>query len=138
MKVRVLAGLITAAIIAIGCGSSSLSQDEVNRLNELTETSTAAPKTTETAKKFITSGTWKIGAKEDLNKRVITAGDYVVRNPEDGFYCYWETVKNFNNDAGSLIANGNVDPGAEAFITIKSSAKGLEVQGDCIFAKEKK
>lgn len=134
-KLYVICGTITALTL-IACGvSSKPTSDDTNRLNNQTSGATShaakAP-----VKKQITSGSWEVGKKENLDAGIIAPGIYLITGLDDGVGCYWETVKNFDNSLDSIIANDNVDPGATARVNVKSSYAGLILKNDCLAAKK--
>lgn len=80
----------------------------------------------------LNEGTYETAAKTDEAADLIAAGKWRVRTPRDGVNCYWARLRNFDGQIlGSVIANGNIAPGATAIVNVKPSDAGLELRGDC-------
>jgi hypothetical protein len=127
------------ALLLIGCGSTATpSDDDNNRLNENANNGVATTSATKApvVNKTIGGGTWEVGTKDNISAHVISPGTYVITTPEDGYNCYWETVRDFEDGVNSIIANGNVDPGQNALAVVKSSYKGLILKGECLAVKK--
>jgi len=123
------------ALFIVGCGAgSTATEDDVNRLNE--HANEATTKSKAPVKKEITAGDWEIGKKENLAAGIITSGTYVITTPADGFNCYWETLRNFDQTINSVVANGNIAPNTTARVVVKDSYKGLSLQGECLAKKQ--
>lgn len=131
--------IILTAIVGIGCGSSSEPSDsDVNRLNDVAEgDSTSNTSPSAAVAKVIDAGTWEISDKENLVKKKITLGTYVITAVEGGFGCAWEVVRNFTGEGNYFITGGFTEPGKTNTVTITNKAKGLELTGECLAAKKK-
>ncbi|MDA1360518.1 hypothetical protein O1R50_12845 [Glycomyces luteolus] len=68
-------------------------------------------------------GIWTVG--EDIEP-----GTYSTTVPDESFGCYWERLSGFSGELDDIIANGNVEPGLQATVTIDSSDQGFNSQ-DC-------
>jgi hypothetical protein len=134
MKNSIKVALAVSAVFLIGCGSTSANEDDVNRLNDNAGNTSTKPQVAKV--KEMTSGSWELGSKEDLNSGTIVAGTYIVTATSSGFGCYWETVKDFDNTIESIVANGNIDPGATARVNVKKSYAGITLRGDCLAKKK--
>lgn len=122
-------------VLLIGCGFNSPEPTEAdqNRINNRIEESAAsssAPK-----KKEIQAGTWKVGKKTDLDKGTIAPGEYSITSPENGFNCYYEVVRNLEQEGNWIISNGNAGPGEVFVVKVTSKAKALVLQGECLATK---
>lgn len=126
---------IAVLLIGIACSSAPNegTTEDINRLNEHAKAPVAssAPRP-----KLITGGDWEVGSKENIDSGVITAGTYIITVPEDGYGCYYETVKDFEQKFDSIIANGNIDPGQTARVVVKKTYAGLSLKGDCLAKKK--
>jgi hypothetical protein len=72
-----------------------------------------AKKTTEpVAESTMGEGTYQIGVDAK-------PGRYKTQVPQDSGNCYWERLKDDRGGLDSIIANGNVNPGGRASITVK-------------------
>lgn len=67
-------------------------------------------------------GTWAVNID-------IAPGTYAVTVPDDSSGCYWERMRNLAGGFDAILANDNVDAGARATATIKSSDKGFKSSG---------
>jgi hypothetical protein len=67
-------------------------------------------------------GTWAVNID-------IAPGTYAVTVPDDSNGCYWERMSNLYGGLGAIRANENVEAGARATATIKSSDKGFKSHG---------
>jgi hypothetical protein len=76
----------------------------------------------------VDSGTWKVGAE-------VKPGTYLATAET---HCYWARLRNFDGELTSIIANGNLEPGQRGRLTVKSTDKGLEVNGDCLWVLDRK
>ena len=138
MNKKVITG-VTLAVLMLGCGfgGADPSDEDVKKLNDRANAE-SAPVPTVPNKKIINGGDWKVGAKENLNAGVITVGEYTISSPKDGFGCYYEVVRNFENEGNYIIVNGNAVPGADGkIVKISNKAKGLKLDGDCLAVKNK-
>lgn len=124
---------IIATLIA--CGSGSPSDNDVNRVNERAAAS-VAPAKSAAQQLQIDGGDWEVGKKDDISAGIISPGKYVITATENGYGCYWETVKNFDKNGDYIIANGNVDPGHTGIVVVKSTYAGLSLVGDCLAKKK--
>ena len=138
MKKSIIIGASIASVaLLIACGSSpeEPTSNDVEEINQHANKGNPAPTAPKT--KNITSGDWEIGEKDELEAGVITPGTYIVTATENGFNCYWSTVKDFDQELTSIIANGNISPGEKARVVVKSSYAGLTLKGDCLAVKKK-
>ncbi len=146
---RKLIGTVVLGVMGLACAGVLLgtnndpSSEDVNRLLENASPgevtgSVAAKAAKNTAKtQVMTSGDWEIGEKDEYEAGVITPGTYIVTANSDGINCYWQTVKDWNQTFKSIIANGNISPGENARVVVKSSYAGLSLKGDCSALKKK-
>jgi len=77
------------------------------------------------------AGTYEVGKRTDPPGGLVAAGTYAVRSSADGVNCYWARLSDLSGDFTSINANGNLQPGATARITVKSSDAGFQLRGDC-------
>jgi small nuclear ribonucleoprotein (snRNP)-like protein len=137
MNKKLIATGTIAALFLIGCGSSpKVTSDDEKRVDgQAHGVPENQGQSVEPA--HIEAGDYKIGKKDDLTAGIISPGTYVITALSDGINCYWARLKNFDNDMNSIIANGNIDPGRNARVTVKSTDKGLKLENDCLAKKEK-
>lgn len=121
MNKRTLAALATAALIAVGCGSTP-NDDAPVQPNPPAGTAQAR----KAAPKVATVGDGQHAVGEDIKP-----GTYTTVVGEDSFGCYWARVNDFEGELQSIIANGNLDPGAKGRIVVKKSDAGVEFKGGC-------
>lgn len=76
-------------------------------------------------------GDYDVGAKFDVARKVIKPGTYTIG--AEGA-CYWERVRNWDQDLSSIITNGNVMGSATAKVTVKRTDKGLHLGDGCVAA----
>ena len=137
MKKWIVGVSVLVAATLIACGSDNKPDDaDVNRLNDNAASTEASALPAKPVERVITAGDWEVGNKENLNAGVITTGVYVITSPTDSFGCTWETVRNFSGEGNYLISVGNVDAGKTGRVEIKSSVKGLKLEGDCLAKKK--
>lgn len=78
------------------------------------------------------AGTYETAGQTNATAGKIAPGKWRIKTPPDGVNCYWARLANFDGQIiGSIIANGNVAPGATAIVNVKKSDAGLELAGDC-------
>jgi hypothetical protein len=73
------------------------------------------------AQASIPPGVWLVGSQ-------IAPGTYQV---SAGAGCYWERLRNFEHNLGSIIANDFISSGGNQFVTISSGDVGFQNDGDC-------
>ncbi len=146
---RKLIGSVVAVVCGLACLGFFINQDnepsktDIDRLIDNANAGVATGSTASKAakdivkKSVITSGDWEIGEKDEFNAGVITPGTYIVTANSDGINCYWSTVKDWNQTLKSIIANGNISPGENARVVVKSNYAGLTLKGDCSAVKKK-
>lgn len=138
MNKRLVALFISTGILVVGCaGSPEPNSSDNTRIDQQTENDEGFSAPATPANNKIEAGTWKVGKKDNIPGGVITPGEYVITATEDGYGCYWQRVRNFSGEFNSIIANGNIDQGKTARVTVKSSDKGLELQNSCLAKKSK-
>jgi hypothetical protein len=76
----------------------------------------------------ISDGQLEVGAD-------IKAGTYTTTVPADVLNCYWARLRNFDGELGSIVANGNLKPGAKGRLVVKATDAGVELSGGCIWSK---
>jgi hypothetical protein len=59
----------------------------------------------------------------------VKPGTYKTVVPADSWNCYYEVKKNFDDELGSILSNGNQAAGKQVIISIPKTAKGVEVSG---------
>lgn len=59
----------------------------------------------------------------------VKPGTYKTVVPADSWNCYYEVKKNFDDEMGSILSNGNMSAGKQVIISIPKTAKGVEVSG---------
>jgi hypothetical protein len=128
---------IAFVLTVIACSAPDTTQEDIDKLNERAGATSPTNNASKAAPKGITAGTWEVGKKADLDKNVITAGTYVINTPADGYNCYWERVRNFDNNMNSIIANNNLSPNESSLVSVKSTDKGLVLKGECLAALKK-
>jgi hypothetical protein len=87
------------------------------------------PAATKAPAPVFTSGSYEIGKSNNPDGGTIKPGTYKVTTPD---HCYWERVKSFDGEFGSIIANGNIEAGETVRVTIKRTDKGLNMTDDCV------
>lgn len=78
----------------------------------------------------ITDGTYEVGTE-------VKPGTYTTDADKGGSGCYWARLKDFDGGVNSIQDNGNLAPGAHGRINIKSTDKGVELTGGCVWTKTK-
>jgi hypothetical protein len=127
MTKRTLAALAAFALIAVGCNSTPDDSPVLpNPPAETVQGRKAAPKPA-----GIGDGQHAVGPD-------IKAGTYTTTVPADSFGCYWARVNDFEGELQSILANGNLEPGAKGRIVVKSSDAGVEFKGGCEWKKAAK
>ncbi len=146
---RKLIGTIVIAVCGLACAGVLLGTDsepnktDVERLLDNANPGEVVGSTAVNGAKsavmtsVLTEGDWEVGEKDEYAAGVITPGTYIITGNSDGFNCYWQTVKDWNGTFKSIIANGNISPGKNARVVVKSSYAGLSLKGDCSAAKKK-
>lgn len=128
-----LLGLV--ATVVIGAGSDGHEALTLDASVPATTTEPAPPTPTAAAPAapvVLNEGTYEVAAKTSETGGTIAAGKWKIRTPRDGVNCYWARLRNFDGQIiGSVIANGNVAPGATAIVNVKRTDAGLELRGDC-------
>ncbi|WP_199034321.1 DUF4190 domain-containing protein [Glycomyces salinus] len=76
-------------------------------------------------------GTWEVGTE-------IQPGTYVTQPEGEGVFdsCYVARLSGFGMDFEDIIANDNIDGGAQGRITIEDSDAGVKFSGGCTWEKE--
>ncbi|WP_112134427.1 DUF4190 domain-containing protein [Glycomyces dulcitolivorans] len=79
----------------------------------------------------IGAGIWEVGTE-------IQPGTYTTQAPGDGILdsCYVARLDGFSLDLDDIIANDNIDGGAQGRIEIADSDTGVEFSGDCVWTLE--
>jgi hypothetical protein len=77
--------------------------------------------------KGLTEGTWEVPGE-------VKPGTYTTT--ADGS-CYWARLAAFDGELGSILSNGNLNPGQRGRLTVKASDKGVELRGDCTWTRAK-
>lgn len=115
-----LAAAVAAAIVAIGCGTPAPKARDLD-----TAPAPVAPNATAPAAQpaGIGEGSWEVGTD-------VKAGTYTTTVPA-GEHCYWARLKDFDGELESVIANGNLSPGAKGRLVVKATDKGVEMRGAC-------
>ncbi|WP_157930610.1 hypothetical protein [Glycomyces xiaoerkulensis] len=73
-------------------------------------------------------GVWEVGTE-------VEPGTYVTQAEEDGAFdgCYVARLSGFSAEFEDIIANENIDGGAQGRITIDESDTGVEFSGECVW-----
>lgn len=133
-KRRVWPWILVAAVIGL-CAIGGLAIAAAGVNGAAKSLATSMPSTPVTKKPAAKSGALQAG--DYVVGRDVKAGTYNVTTGPDGINCYWARVKAFDGDLESVLANGNVQPGQKAKITIKATDHGLDLQGDCAVTASK-
>lgn len=75
---------------------------------------------------WVGEGTWSVGDE-------VKPGTYTTTAPAD---CYWARLSDFQGGLHSIIANGNLSPGAHGRITVAKADAGVEFRGDCVWHRK--
>lgn len=76
-------------------------------------------------------GTWEVGSE-------VQPGTYVTQPEGDGVFdsCYVARLSSFSMEFEDIIANDNVEGGAQGRITIEDSDTGVQFSGGCTWERE--
>jgi hypothetical protein len=129
MNKRTLAALVAALVVTAGCLSDSPENSPVLP-NPPADTPAQGRKATPKPA-GIGDGQHAVGPD-------IKAGTYTTTVPEDSLGCYWARVNDFEGELQSILANGNLEPGAKGRIVVKSGDAGVEFKGGCEWKKAAK
>jgi hypothetical protein len=130
----ILAAIAAAACCVGGLTLHAITTDAQTRdgLAPIVVPSTIAAPSTSPAGKASAArswddGTWAVGSD-------IKAGTYATsRNTGPG--CYWARLRDFEGGLDSIIANGNLAPGAKGRFTVRKADKGVELSGGCVWVR---
>lgn len=124
MRKTTFALLVAAALIALGCASPGVDDPSLD-IPVAPTTPVAPPPAAKAA--GLGAGTWEVPGEVKPGTYTTTAVGH----------CYWARLKDFDGELSSIIANANLDDGQRGRLTVKKTDKGLELSGDCIWARAK-
>lgn len=130
-------GATAAAALLIACGAGNTPEGDPNatpanaptvitvpqspEASPAAAASSAAPAPVKTVATF-GDGMWQVPQE-------VKPGKYKTVVPADSWNCYYEVKKNFDDELGSILSNGNMSAGKQVIISIPKTAQGIEVSG---------
>lgn len=75
------------------------------------------------------AGDYEVGSKTSRAAQTIKPGTYRIGSFGN---CYWARLSGFSGELDDVIANGNIDSGKLARVTVKKTDKGLHLNGECL------